>query len=56
MTKSEARRSAALIALMNSVFNEHPTRKITNQFIEQSVESAKMAYVRGVFCHFTNWF
>ena len=45
MTKSEARRSAALIALMNSVFNEHPTRKISNEFIEKSVESAKQTYV-----------
>ena len=44
MTKSEARRSAALISLMNSVFNEHPTRKITNEFIQKSVESAKHVY------------
>ena len=28
-TKAEARRSAARIALMNSVFNEQPSRKIT---------------------------
>ncbi|CAN2389242.1 establishment of pole plasm mRNA localization, partial [Pristimantis euphronides] len=36
-TKAEARRSAAKIALMNSVFNEHPSRRITNEFIEKSV-------------------
>jgi LIX1-like protein len=45
MTKSDARRSAALIALMNSVFNEHPSRKITNEFIGKSVDSAKQTYV-----------
>jgi LIX1-like protein len=45
MTKSDARRSAALICLMNSVFNEHPTRKITNEFIQKSIESAKNVYV-----------
>ncbi|EHB06692.1 LIX1-like protein [Heterocephalus glaber] len=31
-TKAEARRSAAKIALMNSVFNEHPSRRITDEF------------------------
>ncbi|XP_061598386.1 LIX1-like protein isoform X2 [Cololabis saira] len=35
-TKAEARRSAAKIALMNSVFNEHPSRRITDDFIEKS--------------------
>lgn len=39
-TKAEARRSAAKIALMNSVFNEHPSRRITNEFIEKSVGEA----------------
>lgn len=39
-TKAEARRSAAKIALMNSVFNEHPSRRITNEFIEKSVGDA----------------
>lgn len=39
-TKAEARRSAAKIALMNSVFNEHPSRRITNDFIEKSVGEA----------------
>uniref|UniRef100_A0A8C6YLD6 LIX1-like protein n=1 Tax=Naja naja TaxID=35670 RepID=A0A8C6YLD6_NAJNA len=34
-TKAEARRSAAKIALMNSVFNEHPSRRITDDFIEK---------------------
>uniref|UniRef100_A0A3B4BJY2 Uncharacterized protein n=1 Tax=Periophthalmus magnuspinnatus TaxID=409849 RepID=A0A3B4BJY2_9GOBI len=39
-TKAEARRSAAKIALMNSVFNEHPSRRITDEFIEKSVGEA----------------
>ncbi|CAL1584747.1 unnamed protein product [Knipowitschia caucasica] len=39
-TKAEARRSAAKIALMNSVFNEHPSRRITDEFIEKSVGDA----------------
>ncbi|KAM4690746.1 LIX1-like protein [Rhinophrynus dorsalis] len=39
-TKAEARRSAAKIALMNSVFNEHPSRRITDEFIEKSVSEA----------------
>ena len=39
-TKAEARRSAAKIALMNSVFNEHPSRKITDEFIEKAVGDA----------------
>ncbi|XP_072162805.1 protein limb expression 1 homolog [Diadema setosum] len=43
-TKAEARRSAAKIALMNSVFNEHPTRKITDKFIQQAVEDAKKSF------------
>lgn len=43
-TKAEARRSAAKIALMNSVFNEHPTRKITDKFIQQAVDDAKKSF------------
>ncbi|XP_051901654.1 LOW QUALITY PROTEIN: protein limb expression 1 homolog [Pristis pectinata] len=39
-TKAEARRSAAKIALMNSVFNEHPSRRINESFIEKSVSEA----------------
>ncbi|XP_060564814.1 protein limb expression 1 homolog [Ruditapes philippinarum] len=39
-TKAEARRSAAKIALMNSVFNEHPSRKISDEFIERAVTDA----------------
>uniref|UniRef100_UPI00358DEFED LIX1-like protein isoform X1 n=2 Tax=Myxine glutinosa TaxID=7769 RepID=UPI00358DEFED len=39
-TKAEARRSAAKIALMNSVFNEHPSRRITDEFIERSIAEA----------------
>ncbi|XP_041094800.1 LIX1-like protein [Polyodon spathula] len=43
-TKAEARRSAAKIALMNSVFNEHPSRRITDQFIEKSVCDALASF------------
>ncbi|XP_076471408.1 protein limb expression 1 homolog [Babylonia areolata] len=39
-TKAEARRSAAKIALMNSVFNEHPSRKISDDFIDKAVGDA----------------
>ena len=42
-TKAEARRSAAKIALMNSVFNEHPSRKITKEFIDRAVNEAKQS-------------
>jgi LIX1-like protein len=43
-TKAEARRSAAKIALMNSVFNEHPSRKITDEFIEKAIAEASQAF------------
>ncbi|XP_030622108.1 LIX1-like protein [Chanos chanos] len=43
-TKAEARRSAAKIALMNSVFNEHPSRRITEEFIEKSVCEALASF------------
>ena len=43
-TKAEARRSAARIALMNSIFNEQPTRKITQDFIENAIHNACSAY------------
>ncbi|NXL72117.1 LIX1L protein, partial [Leptocoma aspasia] len=43
-TKAEARRSAAKIALMNSVFNEHPSRRITDTFIEKSVAEALASF------------
>ena len=43
-TKAEARRSAAKIALMNSVFNEHPSRKISQEFIAKAVGEAKQTY------------
>ncbi|XP_060083437.1 protein limb expression 1 homolog [Ylistrum balloti] len=39
-TKAEARRSAAKIALMNSVFNEHPSRMITDDFVDHAVRDA----------------
>ncbi|XP_059835949.1 LOW QUALITY PROTEIN: LIX1-like protein [Hemitrygon akajei] len=43
-TKAEARRSAAKIALMNSVFNEHPSRRINESFIEKSVAEALASF------------
>ena len=43
-TKAEARRSAAKIALMNSVFNEHPSRKITDEFINKAVADALASF------------
>lgn len=43
-TKAEARRSAAKIALMNSVFNEHPSRKITDEFIASAIDEAKASF------------
>ena len=48
-TKAEARRSAARIALMNSVYNEQPSRKITQEFIEGAVADASHGYgVRNI--------
>merc|ERR1719150_3151829 len=46
-TKAEARRSAAKIALMNSVFNEHPSRKISQEFISKAVGEAKQTFQGG---------
>lgn len=43
-TKAEARRSAAKIALMNSVFNEHPSRRISDEFIEKAVMEARSSF------------
>lgn len=43
-TKAEARRSAAKIALMNSVFNEHPSRRISDDFIEKAVTEARSSF------------
>lgn len=43
-TKAEARRSAAKIALMNSVFNEHESRRISDQFIEKAVAEARASF------------
>lgn len=47
-TKAEARRDAARIALMNSMFNELPTRRITPAFITRSIEEA-VATTNGSF-------
>lgn len=46
-TKAEARRSAARIALMNSVFNEQPSRRISMEFIEKTVREAGNAAQGG---------
>ncbi|XP_055541399.1 protein limb expression 1 homolog isoform X1 [Wyeomyia smithii] len=43
-TKAEARRSSAKIALMNSVFNEHPSRRISDDFIEKAVQEARASF------------
>ncbi|XP_050669630.1 protein limb expression 1 homolog isoform X2 [Leptidea sinapis] len=43
-TKAEARRSAAKIALMNSVFNEHESRRISEPFIEKAVAEARASF------------
>lgn len=43
-TKAEARRSSAKIALMNSVFNEHPSRRISDEFIEKAVQGARTSF------------
>ncbi|CAG0916977.1 unnamed protein product [Notodromas monacha] len=43
-TKAEARRSAAKIALMNSVFNDHQSRTITDDFIERAVAEARASF------------
>ncbi|KAJ1208515.1 hypothetical protein NDU88_003899 [Pleurodeles waltl] len=37
---AEARRDAAKVALINSLFNELPTRRITKEFIAESVQEA----------------
>ncbi|KAK2837341.1 hypothetical protein Q5P01_014553 [Channa striata] len=39
-TQAEARRDAARVALMNSLVNELPSRRISPQFITQSLEQA----------------
>jgi hypothetical protein len=41
MTKIEAKKSASLISLMNSVFNEHPLRRINEEFIKKAIESTQ---------------
>lgn len=41
LTKHDAKKSAALIALMNSVFNEHPLRRMNEDFIQKSIENAQ---------------
>lgn len=43
-TKAEARRSAAKIALVNSVFNEHPSRQISDDFVSQAVHDARASF------------
>ncbi|XP_043207669.1 protein limb expression 1 homolog [Amphibalanus amphitrite] len=43
-TKAEARRSSAKIALMNSVFNDHPSRCISDEFIERAIGDARTTF------------
>ena len=50
-TKAEARRSAAKIALMNSVFNEHPSRRISDDFIEKAVAEARASFKVDINSH-----
>lgn len=45
MTKHDAKKSAAQIALMNSFFNEHPLRRINEDFIQKSTENAQRDFV-----------
>lgn len=45
MTKHDAKKSAAQIALMNSFFNEHPLRRINEEFIQKSTENAQRDFV-----------
>ncbi|XP_041975267.1 protein limb expression 1 homolog isoform X2 [Aricia agestis] len=50
-TKAEARRSAAKIALMNSVFNEHESRRISDHFIEKAVAEARASFAGDAASH-----
>ncbi|XP_069767453.1 protein limb expression 1 homolog [Narcine bancroftii] len=43
LTKADARRDAARVALVNSVFNEQPSRLITVEFIRNSMDEAIVA-------------
>ncbi|NXJ09341.1 LIX1 protein, partial [Odontophorus gujanensis] len=40
LSRAEARRNAAKVALINSLFNELPCRRITKEFIMESVQEA----------------
>ncbi|XP_003788985.1 protein limb expression 1 homolog [Otolemur garnettii] len=40
LSRAEARRDAAKVALINSLFNELPSRRITQEFIMESVQEA----------------
>ncbi|KAL4683711.1 hypothetical protein H8959_021405 [Pygathrix nigripes] len=40
LSRAEARRDAAKVALINSLFNELPSRRITKEFIIESVQEA----------------
>nr|XP_038959444.1 protein limb expression 1 homolog isoform X3 [Rattus norvegicus] len=46
LSRAEARRDAAKVALINSLFNELPSRRITKEFIMESVQEA-VASTRG---------
>lgn len=53
-TKAEAKRSAAKIALMNSVFNEHPSRSV-NYLLPSSSSPLRISQVYSSM-HFFLWF
>ena len=52
MTKSDAKKSAALLSLMNSIFNEHPLRKISEEFIKKSIDTAQNDFVKFIVISF----
>lgn len=53
-TRAEARKSAAKIALMNSVFNEHPSRIISLEMIARLVAEAEDSLTHQIQVEFVN--
>lgn len=41
---------------MNSVFNEHPSRRISDNFIEKAVAEARASFKVSIYLNFTNTF
>lgn len=48
VSSAEARRSAAHVALVNSVFNELPSRRVTPSFIASAVQEASLTAVSAL--------